>query len=182
MRYLGAARLDEGKFQQSGSVTSAVAALTVESPAVPAGKIWTVLAVSYYPSVGEARVLHFNIQKNGVWLSATIPASVALTLESLVGFVDPPTPMILFPGDKFRVKREAATAGSTMIMQYAYIESDMPPMAYIEPQREIARRRRSGIYPPGSPIGAARAAVGGHESEGIVPSGAPETGPSEPTV
>ncbi len=123
------------------TIASAADAVTVQVGPVPEGKIWTLLAIAYRPSVNETQTVSFyKVSRYGNQfgifnpLSLTLQPAYATPIEA--GYV-----LQLFPGEYLVARRSAATAGSTMGINVQYVESDLPLYDYVEPQ-EAAREKR----------------------------------------
>lgn len=170
--------LHEAQFVQDLYTTSAVAALTVDLQAVPKGKVWSILVAECHPSVSETRIFQFEKVTRSSW---TYPLSVAVSLTASPTFRVPlltqGQEITLYPGEVLRAKRDAATAGSTFLIQAQFVETDLPYYRYKEAQRGIAERRRQHGYPATGIIGASRAILGSHaENEPSI--GQPQTPPN----
>lgn len=133
----------EYRLVQERLVTSAADALTVITPTVPQGKIWTIIGVGYRPSAAETRTINFSkftpstaefaLMNN---LSLALNPFWATPLE-LGAYLD------LLPGEYIQVRRDVATAGSQMNIRIQFVEWDLPLYDYTEPQA-AARIKRFG--------------------------------------
>lgn len=162
---IGGARLDEFRFLERRSVTSAADALSVSLDPVPVGKTFTIISYHAFPSQAETRTWQFRRTSQGRFFVLNSPITVTLAIQEPCTSLPPGSDLVLFPGEVLSVRRDAATAGSTITLEALGVFSDMAPTRYIEPQRLIASRRRSGAWPRASDIGETRAAAGGHEGE-----------------
>lgn len=132
--------VQEYRLVQERTFTSAADAVfcALSTIVVPAGKIWTLIGVSYRPSAAETRTICFSkISATGAEFSLLNPITVQLSPTGNTAtpleqgsFID------LLPGEYIRVVRDTATAGSTMIVKLQFVEWDMPLYDYVEPQLE----------------------------------------------
>ena len=169
-------RVDELRLPQNRTITSAADALVIDTPTVPRGKIWTILAGRYYPSATETRTVQVQKLWGSIAYAIRVPQSIALGASVLLPVVTEGNQAILLPGEAIRVRRDVATAGSTMTIDIQIIESDMPIARFIEPQRELSIKRRRPGFAPFSNLGSARGALGSHEGEGGGGGGVPGEG------
>ena len=171
-------RLDELRFVAEDGRTSAADALTWEGLVVPEKKIWTIISGFYFPSAAETRTVEFGKYTRGFTLLYPLrtPQSITLGPSIFLPFLTEGNQLILLPGEKLGVRRDVATAGSTMTIYYQYVESDMPIARYIEPQRELSIKRRRPGFAPFSNLGSARSALGSSEGEGGGGEGVPGEG------
>lgn len=145
---------------------------------VPAGKIWTVIAFGYKPSVAETKTISIGkYTRSGAEMAIMNPVSLALnpmvcTPLEQNAFID------LLPGEGLTVRRDSATAGSTMSVTMQYIEWDMPLYDYIEPQ-EAARIKRATVATMAERIRTAVGGGGGRSARGVM-GGARGSMPSRP--
>lgn len=169
--------IHEGRYVQFAVSQSAANALVVLSTyGVPAGKIWTIIGAGYYPSVSETKTCAFGIYNDGRVYPVTLADSWAyigntnLALAALREGME----LKLYPGDYLFVARDSATAGSVMNLNFRYIESDLPPYRYTDPQSQVVRRvaGHSGNLRSSSPGSVSRGGIdvggegpGGHRSE-----------------
>lgn len=179
--YIGVARIDELRWQQLKTATSAADALYVQTDAVPNGKIWTVTALSYYASAAETRNLLWGkvSRVNGFMAGGPAAQRSVSAVPWENGFIDPADTVILFPGERLRVKRDVATAGSTMTIDYQIIESDEHFPQYVDPLKPVVKRRRGSLLNRAIG-GASGGSLGGGGEAGSGFGGEP--GPSEPLV
>lgn len=134
------------KFVQWTSSTSAANALTVLcTTPVPAGKLWTIIGGVYYPSAAETRTVVFGIYNPSYVYPITKAESWAYVGNTNLGLspVREGMEIKLYPGDYLFVARDVATAGSTMTIGFRFIESDLPLLRYVEPQRQVPSRRQA---------------------------------------
>jgi len=163
--------LHELRFVQVRSTVSAADALFVLTTAgfgvVPTNKIWTVLVAEYYPSAAETRsivVSKYTASSGSVAIRG--PQSIALSSTLKYPILTEGNQLILLPGEGLRVDRDAFTAGSTMIIRIQFVESDLPTMKYLDPQKLLSQDRRKRGFARASILGRAAAAFGGHGGEG----------------
>lgn len=150
--------LHEVRLLQQYFLTSAADATSLDLAAVPAGKIWTVIAIGYYPSVNETQtVMVTKVLANGRVCIVMNPQSIAL--QPMLFGLDQGLTVQLYPGENLRIRRGAATAGSTMSCAMQYIETDIPLYDYVEPQAE-ARIRRAALSQAGELARMGRSGVG----------------------
>lgn len=156
--------LYDGKFVQTIQAVSAANALTIlTTRAVPDGKIWTILGANYEPSAAETKVVAWGVYtRNAQVYPITIPQSFQYLPTLGLGFpcVREGMEIKLLPGDYLFAARDSATAGSTMAILVRFVETDMPLLRYVEPQREVPQRRvaHSTIF-SASPGAAGRAGL-----------------------
>lgn len=179
---IGAARLDECRWIQVKTATSAADALSVQTDPAPAGKIWNVLALSYFASANETRNNRWGRVSSVNGFLCAGPASQRSVGPAPIetGFIDPADVVVLFPGQRLRVYRDVATAGSTMTIDYLIIETDAPFPAYIDPLRSVTRKPRRSLIPGTGGGGGGESGGGGEGSAGTGFGGG--GGPSEPYV
>lgn len=129
--------LCEARLIQWRSAQSAANALSVLSPAVPAGKVWTVLQAKGYSSVGggETQYVWFSVQRQGVGYPITRPVQqlVNVTTDMFFPCLTEGLELKLIGGDQLAFQRAAATVGSTIVIVLSYIETDLPLYVYVEP-------------------------------------------------
>lgn len=157
---MDAFELGEARDIQERAVTSAADAVQVLAPAVPANKIWTILDITYFPSATETRVVApYVYSRANVQHVVDYPVSRAINPAGVqCGLIPMGIELKLYPGERLGVWREAATAGSTMTMNFRMIESDMPLYSYVEPQMaHRMKRARTEIL---AQAGAGAVAVG----------------------
>jgi uncharacterized membrane protein YgcG len=152
--------IHDGRLLQQHATISAADALLVLGQIVPANKLWTVLLGLYIPSAAETRTVWWSIYTiGGVQFPVGIPAAIALSSTIPLPLLTEGMELKLWPGDRLRVSRDVATAGSTMTIYYRFIETDLPYYSYIEPLNKVIRRsqqhgsayRSGGGISPGSP-------------------------------
>lgn len=148
--------LHEGRFIQVAYANSGANGLSIGLPAVPAGKIWTVLQGLILNDVagGETQYIWFGVGNDGVlYYPVTRPVQQLINPTTFMYFplLTEGMELKLWPGDVLVARRAAATVGSTFSIYIRYIESDMPLYEYIEPQIKsrllrstIATMQRSG--------------------------------------
>lgn len=130
--------------QERSNLSAADALLMPINPtAVPDGKIWTVLAVGYRPSVAETQTVYFyKSTRAGNNVALLNPSSMNLN-PAYATCIEQGMAIILLPGETLRVGRLVATAGSTMSGWMEFIETDMPLYDYTEPQVAARIKRAS---------------------------------------
>lgn len=140
---MDAYELGEVRDVQEGAVTSAADAVQVLAPAVPQNKIRTILDITYFPSATETRlVAPYIYSRANVQHVIDYPASRACNPATVqLGLIPMGIEIKLYPGERIGVWRDVATAGSTMTMNYRFIETDMPLYSYVEPQLQSRIRR-----------------------------------------
>ena len=139
---MDAYELHEGRFLQSRGAASAANAVSVSVGPVPAGKVWTFLAGSYHPSVAETKTAYWLIYNpvTGDEFPVTQPIAIALAALIPLPLVTMGMELKLYPGEFLFVRRDSATAGSTMDIHTRMIESDLPYYSYEEPQNKVVRK------------------------------------------
>jgi len=170
----------EGRYIVYASATSAANALLIDTPAVPRNTVWTILSACCGASVDETNTKWFSILDPlaGYEFVVTLPASFAGIAANyqMLPCVREGMEMKLFPGEKLRAKRSAATAGSTFTVFFRYIVSDLPIYEQYEPQVRRAQLKRSSS---GQRSLAGGGGVGGGGGEPGVPEAPPPGGPGE---
>ena len=162
--------LHDGRFVQEKSAQSAAVATQLQLAPVPADKVWTIIQGAYFPDIAETRTVQFLVVTKSSWeFAISNPAAVALGPNIRLPVVTEGLELRLFPGDVLRIRRDAATALSTMIMGIRYIETDLPYYSYEEPLKKVARvtQRHGSVYRSsgGISIGGGMPG-GGHGGEG----------------
>jgi len=170
--------LHDGRFVQEQARVSIADALVVASGVVPEGKVWTILGGTYYPSVNENQYIFWSIytRTTGTFV-VTRTQQIACSAVCPQGLVTEGMELKLFPGDAICANRAAATAGSQMTMFIRFIETDLPPYDYIEPQerkritafKHSVARAASGGRVAGSSITRPPAPPGGGRAGGREP-------------
>lgn len=137
----------DGRFIQEWVGGSAANALAKGSNIVPAGKVWTILCATHTPSVNETQTVWFSIYGRSTYDHVvTVPQSIALTVTMGMPMLTMGMELKLFPGETLFSHRAVATAGSTMNLYLRYIETDLPPFHYEDPQAKIqATKLRHGL-------------------------------------
>lgn len=157
--------LHDGLFVQERASTSGAGATGVSMGLnVPAGKVYTILSAELHPSVNETQTYYFAIvTRNSNVYPVTIPTSVALTSTLPYPMLTEGTEIKMFPGEHLSGYRVAATAGSTLSMNVRWIETDLPPYEYIEPQerKRIAAFKRAIVPDPIKSFGGRGSGFGG---------------------
>lgn len=165
---------EETRLVQNRDTTSAANALSVMCPSsqCPDGKIWIITAYGYQPSVAESRLVSatkFNAKTSreyGVLNPLTLNLNPAYST-----FIEQGMEYWLMPGETIIFKRDAATAGSTMISYCQLIEIDQPIYTYEEPL--IVERQKRALSSIRSMIGGGGRGPGGSVSP---PSSGPRGG------
>lgn len=138
--------IHDGQFLQlAASAPSAAGGLFVNTGAVPAGRVWTILSAFVNCSVAETQTYWFAIYGVSDYFPITNPASVSINPVTLQYY-----PMLregmevkLFPGEFLFAFRGAATAGSTISISARYIETDLPFYEELDKYANKARFRRA---------------------------------------
>lgn len=176
-------RLDEGRFIQLRTGTSAANALSLSTGPVPENKIWTILAGFMYPSADENTTYWFSIWDRGPTMPFPVVRPVqfqtAIAVAQYFPLLTEGTELVLFQGEYIYAYRATAAAGSTLTAYYRFIESDIPLHRYVEPQD--TRKYRAGWLrrAPGSGGGGFGGGGGG---EGEAPGGGIEPGGGLPVL
>lgn len=143
-------RLDEGRWLYDKSIASAVAGTSAfdSSFVVPAGRLWAVIFASVNVDMAETRDFTLCVYNA---LRGSLTHGIAMRAAALAGGAPIPlltegSELLMWPGDRPSVIRSAATAGSTMTLYLRIIETDLPPLTYIDPQKLIAQNRRRGKF------------------------------------
>ena len=163
---------EELRLVQIRPVYSAADAVSLVSPAVPQGRIWAILAAAYFPSAAETRTITFEkVTISGAGLTIYNPTTLALSPTGASATpLENGTEINLLPGESLRVRRDVATAGSSMTLTIQLVEYDLPLYTYDEPQivkrqgRAMSSLRsrmaggigRGGGEAPGGPGGGGR--------------------------
>lgn len=147
-------RLDELRFIQEYSRDSAVAGTSIDCTdfVVPANTVRTILYMAYQVDVAEDR-----------WISVKLLGAVTHAIRgpfqyngnngSPCAVLEQGMEVRMLPGDRIRVDRSAATAGSTATVRVRYVDHFIPYQKNVEPQD--ARKKLTPFWR------AAREAVGG---------------------
>lgn len=168
----------EGRFLNEYTATSAANDLILSGAAVPANKVWTIRLCRASCSVAETQIYWFAIvTRASVVYPVTAPASTAIApaVSQYYPMLREGLEIKLFPGEFLRVYRAAATAASTISLNYCYYESDLPLYVYEEPQ--VVKRIRKGVSDLRQRMSGGAAAGGGPGSR---PSGGGGGGGSTP--
>lgn len=155
----GAWKLEDSRLVQLRDVQSGAGDTALDATAyVPAGKIWVITAFGYYPSVNETKIVSVIKSTTSASFALINPVSLALN-PNIFTFIEQGMEYLLFPGEKITVRRDSATAGSTMRAFTQIIEVDQPLYTYEEPQ--IVKREKRAISSIRQAIGGGGAGVGG---------------------
>lgn len=160
--------IQEARFIQVLFATSAAGALVQAIGPVPAGKIWTVLQAFATNSVGaggETKYYWFAVSGDGsIYYPVTRPVSqvVDSTVAQYFPMLQEGLELKLWPHDYLAVRRDSATAGSTLSIYARIIETDMPLYTYDEPQivKRMTQARSSVLQRMGGGIGRGSGAAG----------------------
>lgn len=157
-------RLDELRFPQEYTKSSAVAGTSIDCTdfVVPANTVRTILYFSYQVDAAENR-----------WLSIMLLGAVTHAIRGPFNYdgnngvpcavLEQGMEIRMLPGDRIRVDRSAATAGSTATIRIRYVDHFIPFQKWVEPQDarkrmspayRAAREATSGISAPGTSGGA----------------------------
>jgi hypothetical protein len=177
--------LHEARLLQYGVATSGANGLAAASGAVPAGKVWTILAAFITVSVAETQAFWFSILKAGLdYFPITFPVSFAVdpAVNKAIPMLTEGLEIKLYPGEFLYGFRAAATAGSSMTMKFRYIESDLPYYQYIDPQKKVVAStlKHGSVFRATGAISQS-GSLGGSGSAGTG-FGGQNGGPSEPGV
>jgi hypothetical protein len=135
---MDAFELHDARLIQERSVDSAANALGAQFGPVPEGRIWTVFAASFHPSVTETQTVFFYIiGRSGYIHAITTPESVSLGLLVSWPALTMGMDIKLFPGEYIRCVRGAATAGSTCSLTLRFIENYLPYYSYEDPLKKV---------------------------------------------
>jgi hypothetical protein len=154
--------VQELRLVQEGTAGSAPNAVSLDSNIVPENKLWTVLCGAYFPSAAETRTVQWaKVSKNGIRpFAISVPVAIALSTTIFFPILAAGDEFVLLPGERLKVTRDIATAGSTMSLVFQFIESDLPLYTYIEPQEVLRQTKvRSHLFSTMS-----RSSVGGFGS------------------
>jgi len=163
--------LCEARLRQRRCYISPADSNTAHVGPVPAGKIWVVLAVGYFPSVAETQTISFNIYDANNTFGFLNPLSMALN-PARATCIEQGMELMMWPGEFLSVVRADHTVGSTMSLSIDFVEIDLPLYTYDEPQvvkRHV--RALSGIRTRLSAAGGGRGGGGN-----VAPGGGPEGG------
>jgi len=139
--------LADARFVQYYDTESAADALYWVLGPVPTGKLWSLRAVSYNPSVTETRTVKFSIIPRGSseYVMISRPLSIALGTSDRLPVFAEGMELVLYQGEQLRITRDAATAGSTMRIRGIYIETDIPFYTEIDQHKELRRKTSSPV-------------------------------------
>lgn len=134
----------EARYLGTNTVISAVNELQADSAAVPAGRVWTILSATAFTSVDDTQDFWFTIHNPQLeGFLVTLPTNFSMDVSASKYFPCQREGMELklFPGEYLSAHRAGAAVGSTIGIQYRFIESPLPLYEEYEPQD--ARRRIS---------------------------------------
>lgn len=142
---MDAYEVHDGRFVQDRQFISAADALVVNSAAVPVNKVWTIIGLGYFPNTAETKIIVFSIGKlAGAFVyPITVPVSIALSTARGLPGLQEGMEIKLFPGEYISVNRDSATAGSTMILNVRYLETDLPYYEYVDPMSRVVSKKRA---------------------------------------
>lgn len=155
-------KLEESRLVQQRTATSAANAdsLNLGNPGVPAGKLWVVNAVGYYPSVAETQVISFEKYNGNFGSYFGLLNPVSMNLNPAQGtFIEQGMEYLLFPSEYLLIRRVTHTAGSSMTAYMQFIEIDQPLYTYDEPQ--IVQRQARAISSIRTRLGGGSGGVAG---------------------
>lgn len=146
-------QLSECRFLSDIYYVSAADALFVESAQVPNNRVWAVLQSCMFPGVAETRTVWASVMTaSGNTYPLFAPVSALLNNTGrFFPVLEQGFQLYLFPGDRLRAYRDAATAGSVMYVSLRFADLDLPLYDYVEPQRQ--RRLRKAAQSIIEPIG-----------------------------
>lgn len=134
--------LQEGRYLQYRSATSAANGLAIGIGPVPAGKIWTILAGYATCTVAETQIYWWALLDPSATYYYPVVRPVSFAVAPAVGqhfpLLTEGMELKVFAGEYIYAMRAAATAGSTLTAVYRIIETDLPLYTYLEPQ-EVKR-------------------------------------------
>lgn len=137
---LGEARLIQERAASSGAGATSVS--FVLAP-VPQGKVWQIIGFGYYPSVAETKVISIEkTTRSGGVVGVLNPISLNLN-PAIATYIEQGMEYTLYPGEYMTVRRDSATAGSTMYAMIQFVEIDLPLYTYDEPQ--VVKRQERAI-------------------------------------
>lgn len=167
--------LCEARLLQKRSAVSAANATSVLLGAgPPQGKVWILLGVGYYPSVAETRSVGFEKQDGTNTFALNNPVSMLLN-PAVATCIEQGMECMLFPGELLGVKRDVATAGSTMTLVIQFVEIDLPLYVYEEPQ--IVKRTQRALSSIRQRLGGGGGTGSGPGSSPGTPAGSGTSGP-----
>lgn len=135
--------------QEVSQVTAADAVVMLLGyPGVPGNKFWTILSMAYKPSVAETKIISCDKTTRTGKVSGLINPVSLLLNPAVFTACEQGMTMILLPGEYLQVRRDTATAGSTMIGIMQFIESDLPFAAYVEQLKKVVltSRKHGAVY------------------------------------
>lgn len=146
---MDAYRPEELRFVAEFSQASAVAGTSIDTTTfvVPSNTIRTILYASLSTDIGEARNGTFKIIGNGV-VHAVRSWAWSTNNGSPIAILQEGNEIRLLPGDRLRLDRDVATAGSTMTLYVRYIDTIMPFQTFQDPYNP-ARRKSNYLPNPG---------------------------------
>lgn len=175
-------RLDEARFIQLRTATSAANGLSLSVGPVPENKCWTILSGAMYPSADENTYYWFSIWDRGPAFPFPVTRPVqfqtGIAVAQYFPLLTEGTEIMMFQGEYIYAYRATAAAGSTITAYYRIIESDIPLHRYVEPQ--APRKFRSGWFARTTPGGSGGG--GGGEGAGGEPGGVLEGGGGIPVL
>lgn len=130
--------LHDGRFIQAPTWASAANATALDSAVVPAGKVWSILSLTYYPDVAETRTVVISIlARDGQDHPIRIPATIALSPSLRYPGLTEGLELKMYPGESIHISRDVATAGSVMRGRMRMIETDLPYYSYEDPLKKV---------------------------------------------
>lgn len=174
-------RLDELRFIQEYNRSSAVAGTSIDCTdfVVPANTVRTILWFSYQVDIAENR-----------WISVMLLGATTHAIRGPFNYdgnngapcavLEQGMEVRMLPGDRIRVDRSAATAGSTATIRIRYIDHFIPYQKYIEPQD--ARKKLTPFWRAAREAAGGGAVSGGGGSEAGGGFGEPGGTPGEPLL
>jgi hypothetical protein len=141
--------IGEGRYIQCrNSGLSVAGALLMDLAAVPRNCVWTILSALAYCSVSESQTYWFAVlaeDTNGYPITIPQTAAINPAVSQWYPMLREGMEIKLFPGERLRIYRAAATAGSQIALYARIIESQLPLYEEFEPQ--LQRKRISEGVP-----------------------------------
>lgn len=137
--------LHDANFVQYYASESAADALYWTLGPVPTGRVWTLRACSYNPNIVETRTICFSIIPRGSsdYVMISVPRNIALSTTLRLPIFAEGMELVLHQGEQLRITRDAATAGSTMLVKALYIDTDLPFYRELDKHKELRALRRA---------------------------------------
>jgi len=172
---MGRWNLCEARLLQTKNGSSAANAEQAYCGPVPAGKIWVVLGVGYFPSIAETQTISFFKKSGTNYFGLLNPLSMALN-PAVATCIEQGMELMMWPGEYIYVVRDDHTDGSLMSFHINFVEIDLPLYTYNEPQ--VVKRQNRAISTVRQMISTQRGGGPGSATRPEVPA---ERGPGERT-